>query len=718
MVTSCAGNKRFLRFNIRTMLYLGFGAMLAIVLYLAFSGWHALRLQSQASKHLSYWIDVQENVHTNILDPLIALERKEAKWLEAPTQANWQAFQQAFDNAQSKIQTFISNLSGDQYGLDKTGMKLEKLLYNLSSTIGLLGKSWHSLSQSEKNMFLAKEHIITLLNKEMDNYIDPMRLRAYKSGNIKRFYKAANIDMIANEEITQPVYRTLLAIEAYMAGKGNATQVEDLMKEVNKGLTNWYNLVKDTPISSSFDKIKKEIDDIQIQWINIKNNIQKFNILKDKFTMQLSNIQNVLKQMIKEKVDPNRELEIEHAQETASYGNKVFAIGIIVALLLGLVTSIIIYYYVISPLSCLSDHLKDMAKGKSDLTRQLPVNAVNCSEILKCGQKDCPCYGKPSHCWYEAGSYAEVVKCPQILSGKYSTCEKCPVYKKAITNEIEEVATFINAFIRRMRLLIVKIKDQAHKVQNQADNMASTSDQMASVSKHVKTMINGVTEAAETANQNVNAVATAMEEMSSAVSEVAQNTNQARDIAQQAKEKTLNADEVIRNLAASAEKIGEVSKLIGSIAEQTNLLALNATIEAARAGEAGKGFAVVANEVKELAKQTSESVSEIDAIVQGLQSESREATEATKQIVEIITSMAEISDSIAAAVEEQTATTTEITENTQQASAKVEEVTKASEVISESISQAADGAAQVQSAAKELNELSIELKNLIGQFKV
>jgi len=80
--------------------------------------------------------------------------------------------------------------------------------------------------------------------------------------------------------------------------------------------------------------------------------------------------------------------------------------------------------------------------------------------------------------------------------------------------------------------------------------------------------------------------------------------------------------------------------------------------------------------------------------------------------------MAEISDSIAAAVEEQTATTQEISENTQHASAKVEEVTKASEVIYESISQAAEGAIHVQDAAKELNELSIELKGLIGQFKV
>ena len=61
----------------------------------------------------------------------------------------------------------------------------------------------------------------------------------------------------------------------------------------------------------------------------------------------------------------------------------------------------------------------------------------------------------------------------------------------------------------------------------------------------------------------------------------------------------------------SAQKIGDVVKLIRDIAGQTNLLALNATIEAARAGEAGRGFAVVASEVKSLAVQTAKATEEI-----------------------------------------------------------------------------------------------------------
>jgi Methyl-accepting chemotaxis protein len=73
--------------------------------------------------------------------------------------------------------------------------------------------------------------------------------------------------------------------------------------------------------------------------------------------------------------------------------------------------------------------------------------------------------------------------------------------------------------------------------------------------------------------------------------------------------------EVIGSLNGQSEQIGEIISSIQEITEKTKLLALNASIEAARAGEFGKGFSVVAQEVGKLAQLSSESVQNIELVL-------------------------------------------------------------------------------------------------------
>jgi len=71
--------------------------------------------------------------------------------------------------------------------------------------------------------------------------------------------------------------------------------------------------------------------------------------------------------------------------------------------------------------------------------------------------------------------------------------------------------------------------------------------------------------------------------------EITQNANTSRDIVQEVSGLPRVMSDMIKQLYANSEEIGEISQTIAKIARKTQLLSFNATIEAGRAGKAGAG---------------------------------------------------------------------------------------------------------------------------------
>lgn len=232
------------------------------------------------------------------------------------------------------------------------------------------------------------------------------------------------------------------------------------------------------------------------------------------------------------------------------------------------------------------------------------------------------------------------------------------------------------------RQALVRLADQFDtEVRGVVNAVATAGGDMGAAARKVSGTAGAATEQsgaalieAEQATANVQSVAAAIEEMAATGSEISRQVSRAATISREAAEEGRRTNDTVAGLAAAAQKVGDVVKLIQDIAAQTNLLALNATIEAARAGDAGKGFAVVAGEVKSLANQTARATEDIRAQIASIQAESSAALAAIRGISATVHGVEEIAAAISSTVDQQGSAILEVSGNIQQAAARTEQV--------------------------------------------
>nr|WP_155583607.1 methyl-accepting chemotaxis protein [Pseudomonas spelaei] len=299
-------------------------------------------------------------------------------------------------------------------------------------------------------------------------------------------------------------------------------------------------------------------------------------------------------------------------------------------------------------------------------------------------------------------------------------------------DELGDLGQVFNGTVAKIHDLIERVGRTVSEVERQAGQVESVSAR-----SH---------QAVSDQRGQIEQVATAMNQMSATAQEVARSAAAAVSSAHSVNDETVSgrglvqsqqgsiallASEidqsvrVINQLALDSQSISRVLEVIKSIAEQTNLLALNAAIEAARAGEQGRGFAVVADEVRTLARRTQHSTEEIEQMIAKLHSgvgaavkamgsshqmangtvgQSEKVQQALENILGAVGMIVDQNQQIAAAVEQQTAVAHDIDQN-------IVAINRAGE-------HAAQGAHQTEEASRQLSQQVVELKQLIGAFRV
>ena len=251
---------------------------------------------------------------------------------------------------------------------------------------------------------------------------------------------------------------------------------------------------------------------------------------------------------------------------------------------------------------------------------------------------------------------------------------------------------------------------------NASSAMGETAGKLSHGASITRERSSEVAAATEDAAANMQTVASVTAKLTDAGQDIRRGVDHSTQIARQAVARAGEANRIMKDLAAAADRIGKAVDLIGTIASQTNLLALNAAIEAAHAGETGKGFAVVAQEVKMLSNQTTEATREIADYIGKVQSTTKTAVEGIEAIGAIINEIDQNTGKVMQAVIQQTAATEEIAQSVGHASSGIRDITSAMRDVTENAGETESYAATTTVASSQLLEQSHTLATDVQAF--
>jgi len=457
-------------------------------------------------------------------------------------------------------------------------------------------------------------------------------------------------------------------------------------------------------------------------------------------------------------------IEIDRAEAFAPI-TKTFVFFIIIALVFVGVTvgiAILLSGSIQGAISRFIDSFVKGASGRIGTRYPLPdVSDKRVMEVVDGAEREFD--GSRGLCFFEIGSLGAQIGndavCRLLVEGRIASCERCRIYRRVMSNEMNGLGAWYNMFMSRVQKVIGDAKEMiailthaseelskaTQDSSEHATSQASASEEIVGTIEELSAGFDSVWNGTSDQHQSLKVMIMRVREFSGLVremeTEVKRIQGSAIDFTGQAREGERNLNQMKDSMTMISKSSGEMVKIINiidGISEQINLLSLNAAIEAARAGNYGRGFAVVAGEISKLADQTAASVKEIDSLIHVTDSEIKKGDTIATNTVATLSTIIDGFDvinrmmtqiyghmekkvvTIAAVNDEMEAVrvkSEEIKQASEEQKLAAEEIVKAIGMISEITQENAATAEEIAANAQQVMEQTVQLRKNVQFFR-
>lgn len=327
-------------------------------------------------------------------------------------------------------------------------------------------------------------------------------------------------------------------------------------------------------------------------------------------------------------------------------------------------------------------------------------------------------------------------------------------------DELGTIANLMNDFVNKLQSIIIKIKNAIIEFDKKADDNASVSSNLNKLSNEQSQSLTKLLTTLDSVSASIHTIAMGTSKLTSSIIDTSNATivvdnkvtetlsyvnigkddmNKMTSTMNEISDISSDLQTAVNNVHNELKDINSMVKVINDISDQTSLLSLNASIEAARAGELGKGFAVVAEEIRVLAENCSDSVTQIASITSKIEhlfnvviTKTSDSINKIKdgnivvnttndtfyKINDIINEINDATSIVRNSISEIQYVTTDIVSNIEEQNTNAQSISNDCHEVLEIVNSFTMEGSNIDSSANELKDLSSELAKLIDVFKV